>query len=286
MNWLALIWSVLYGPGSVLGVLWFKKFKLRDTLILGGAFTVGGCLLRLIAVLLRDYLGSEGTYALVFVGQALAGLGQPVIVNLATAIASTWFPMTERDRMTTLAAVFNPLGNAVGQILPPMIVSADDDGDDNTDDGSYKDVRGMNKLMLIQFLMAVVPLVMTISCFAAQPTIPASYAEAYRGMTFQEEVLSGDARKRHSIDGADTRSSTSGRSRVRSGSAASAVSILGQSENALDWSQVRAEFMELMSNGNRDSYLTQPIHYDDDDFISCQASLTPRLCSSARLRDL
>lgn len=41
--------------------------------------------------------------------------------------------MAERDLATTVGALFNPLGNAVGQVIPPFVVvtgAYDDDGDD------------------------------------------------------------------------------------------------------------------------------------------------------------
>jgi len=152
VNFLAVVWSVMYGPGTILGIYWFQKYALRSTLLLCASATVIGSLLRYLAVLLRDYWGSTACYSLVLLGQVLIGIGQPIVVNLATGMASIWFPLEERDRAATIGAVFNPLGNAFGSILPPLIVYSTAS---HADDATYTDIRGMDLLMLVQFLMAL-----------------------------------------------------------------------------------------------------------------------------------
>jgi len=237
VNFLALIWSILYGPGSVLGIFWFQKYKLRDTLILGGAFTVAGCLVRLIAALLRDALGGRGTYALFFIGQALIGMGQPILVNLATAMSSTWFPLEERDRATTIATVFNPLGNAVGQILPPMIVFNGSNGDDD-DSTDYRDIKGMNMLMIVEFFLALVPLLMAIAFFKAQPDVPPSFSEANR-----DNALHAEVGALGSLGPADRGSLTR---RSSTGSISSSVPVV--QDNTCSYERAVAEFKQLIGN--------------------------------------
>jgi len=155
INFLAVVWSVIYGPGTVLGIYWFQKYELRSTLLLCASVTVIGSLLRYLAVSLRVScgLGSTACYGLVLLGQVLIGIGQPIVCNLATGMASIWFPVEQRDRATTIGTVFNPLGNAIGSILPPLIVYSTAA---NAADANYTDIQGMDMLLLVQFLLALV----------------------------------------------------------------------------------------------------------------------------------
>eukprot|EP01035_Chromulina_nebulosa_P016801 gene16801-22283_t len=56
-------------------------------------------------------------------GQSFAALAQPIFCNLPAAVASIWFAMNERDTATTISALFNPVGSAIGQIIPTLLVT-------------------------------------------------------------------------------------------------------------------------------------------------------------------
>ena len=181
INWLCIVWSVVYVFGTALGIYWFHKYALRETLLLCGYLTTAGAFLRYIAVIGRESLGSSACYTIVFLGMVLIGLGQPIVVNLATGMASIWYPTAERDRATTVGTIFNPLGNAIGSILPPLIVYSTNRGtNDDTIASTFSDIHGMDTLMLVQFLMALVSLILIVLFFRAQPAVAPSYSEAHR----------------------------------------------------------------------------------------------------------
>ena len=46
----------------------------------------------------------------------MAALAQPMFNSLPVVLAATWFSMSERDVATAIASLFNPLGNALGQV--------------------------------------------------------------------------------------------------------------------------------------------------------------------------
>jgi len=252
INLLAISWSVIYGPGTVLGVWWLSKYKLRDTLILGGMMTVIGGVIRMLAVFCRDIFGAEATYSLVLLGQLLAGVGQPIIVNLATAMASSWFPLEERDRSTTIASIFNPLGNAIGQILPPLLVATTASGDDDDD---YRDITGMNMLMLVQFLMALVPVIIAFFYFKERPSSAPSYSEAFRDTARGAMAVGGGSqgsftgKVAQGQEGRTRSTSVEGGLRDRiSRHSAGASSIDGGSAVKLGWEQVLTEGKALWKN--------------------------------------
>jgi hypothetical protein len=55
-------------------------------------------------------------------GQAFAALGQPMFLNSPPAVASIWFPVEEREIATTIGSMFSPIGSAIGQIIPFLLV--------------------------------------------------------------------------------------------------------------------------------------------------------------------
>eukprot|EP00981_Chlorochromonas_danica_P014202 scaffold7537_cov179-Ochromonas_danica.AAC.23 len=79
---------------------------------------------RVIAI---DGGGRNTSYAIVLFGTILVGLAQPFYLNMPAKIAATWFGVKERDIATTMASLGNPLGSAIGSLLPPMLVSQDSD---------------------------------------------------------------------------------------------------------------------------------------------------------------
>jgi FLVCR family MFS transporter 7 len=122
VNMLATMFLILYPVGTVIGIVFMKYYRLRNTLIFAGAINAFGALLRLLAAIYREELGDSGCYCVMLLGQSIAALAYPMYVNLPAAIASTWFPVNERDMSTTIGALFNPIGNAAGQVIPAFIV--------------------------------------------------------------------------------------------------------------------------------------------------------------------
>ena len=100
-----------------------KRTSLRGTLITGGCLTLIGAIIRVVAAANRDSLGASWAYAMFMLGQSFGAIAQPMFNTLPAAIAASWFPVNERDIATTISSLFNPLGNAVGQVLPPIFVS-------------------------------------------------------------------------------------------------------------------------------------------------------------------
>lgn len=49
-------------------------------------------------------------------GQSLAALAGPMYNSLPPALAAAWFSLSERDIATAIGSLFNPLGNAAGQV--------------------------------------------------------------------------------------------------------------------------------------------------------------------------
>jgi MFS family permease len=76
------------------------------------------------------------------------------------AVIGEWFAVSQRDVATTIAAMFNPIGIAVGQVIPTIIVSAD---------------GGMPTLLLVEIALAGVTTVLAFFFFRSQPPTPPRY---------------------------------------------------------------------------------------------------------------
>lgn len=170
VNILAAIFQIMYLPGTYVCVLVMQKYGMRANLLIAGVVTLLGALLRVVGTAARDQLGGTGAYAVVFMGQFLAALAQPMFVNVPAAFAGIWFPSDEREIATTITSLFNPLGNALGQILPPMFVTERDDGS----------VQGMRDLMVAEAVLIAVPLVVVYFFFQAAPPTPPSHAAQFK----------------------------------------------------------------------------------------------------------
>jgi hypothetical protein len=169
VNSLAVSFQVMYIPGTILATNTMKKSDLRTTMLLGGCLTTVGCFIRWIGAFLRESstISPILSYVIVLFGTLMVALSQPFYLNMPAKIAGSWFAVSERDVGTTLCSLANPLGSAVGSILPAMFVSGG--GDDDTGD-----VKGVGILMLIQLFFAVLSIVLVFFFFSSYPPTPPS----------------------------------------------------------------------------------------------------------------
>ncbi len=107
-------------------------------------------------------------YYLVLFGQLLGAIGQPFSMNAPTKLASEWFSVAQRDVATTVAAMSNPVGIAIGQLLPSFFVTGDD-----------TDASGISLLLLVEAGIASASLLLTF-LFQAKPPTPPSRSQEQR----------------------------------------------------------------------------------------------------------
>ena len=114
---------VPFGPAST----WLLDTKgLRFSLLSVTALNAVGAAVRFVA----DFVPSpHGKLGLVFLGQTLCAIAQPAILSCPTLLAETWFAENQRVVANTVASLANPVGIAIGTVLPPMLVSSADGSD-------------------------------------------------------------------------------------------------------------------------------------------------------------
>lgn len=121
VNWLSNVVNVVYLPVSFLFPWIIRKFGLRRSCVLAALILVLASWLR-VAGTARS-LGPNSAYALLFIGQFLAGLSQPFYQVLAPKYSETWFGLQGRVTATMLISLMNPVGGALAQLLAPAVGS-------------------------------------------------------------------------------------------------------------------------------------------------------------------
>jgi len=92
------------------------------TILIAVSLNVAGSILRTISVFVADGHSSSG-YVFLLAGQALCALAQPFVCNTPAKVAGDWFPAEEQNVAVTIASLINPLGNALGQVVPSLLVA-------------------------------------------------------------------------------------------------------------------------------------------------------------------
>jgi MFS family permease len=165
INLLSVIFQICYIPGTMLALWFSERLKLRGLLLRGGLLTCFGCLIRCIGAFSRDAGGAQLSYALILMGTFFVGLSQPFYLNMPAKIAATWFGVNERDIATTLCSLANPLGSALGSLIPSMFVESE----------SYHDIsKGVRYLLIVQMIVSIFALVLALIFLRSEPSTPAS----------------------------------------------------------------------------------------------------------------
>lgn len=162
INMLSSVFLIAYVPGSFISVYMLERYGLRAGIVLG-------CVMNLLCAGIR-YAGTFASspqlqYSLVMIGQCIGGLAQPIFTNSPSRIAGDWFPPSQRDLATIVGAMSNPLGNAIGSLIPTIIMNGPDD---------------MPAMLLYQCIPAGVVLLLAALCVRDEPPEPPSAAAAIR----------------------------------------------------------------------------------------------------------
>ena len=92
-----------------------------------------GCILALIGVGLR-MLVNEGFFWII-VGQILAGIGRPFILNCQAKISANWFQADIRGRVTQLLTLILNVSLIIGILIPGFVFTGYQPSTDNIEEG-------------------------------------------------------------------------------------------------------------------------------------------------------
>lgn len=267
VNMFALAYLVTFIPGAIFASVMLGKYGMRRTVVVAAAIQAIGCILRVMAVATPNHSahGESATswaYAFVLVGQLMGGFAQPVFTNLCSRIASLWFSSSQRVLATTVASMANPLGIALGSVLPTIFVNSI-----RSDDSSLVPpynivwVSGIFPHLLTQGIIAVVGFILAFLFFLDAPPTAPSKSES----DFIEAQMVGD-------DG----------SRPKSASVASAVLNNSSSGSQVISSPNASIKTNLLSSSANPSSSSSASEYSPSSSASVCGEIT-RLCNDGRI---
>ncbi|KAI0772495.1 MFS general substrate transporter [Trametes elegans] len=121
INWLGNVVNLIYIPSSIILPYLNGRLGTRGTCYIGGVLFVVSAWVRYAGT--TRSLSVNGAYTLIVLGQILAGLSVPVFQVIVPSYSQKWFDLKGRTTATMIMGVANPVGNAVGQLIPPLIAS-------------------------------------------------------------------------------------------------------------------------------------------------------------------
>ena len=178
VNALSITFSALYIPGTWVMVKVSAKYDFRGVLLCASLLNGVGVGVRLLGSFIHGE-SKLASFAVVWLGTAIAALSQPFFLNLPAALASRWFDLTERDTATTVCSLASPLGSAIGSAIPALIVSRKGDDDDGP-------VTGVSTLLGVQFGVAAVAVLAQYFFFHAYPPVPPTVSAFKDRLAFYE----------------------------------------------------------------------------------------------------
>jgi FLVCR family MFS transporter 7 len=117
------VYFITYIPCSFLGSWIMDRKGLRYGVLLGGFLQALGASLRFVAC----YLGPDGEVYVTLLGQILASLAMPFMVNSPPLLSANWFPPSLRTTSTSIAVNANAMGTAFVYLSAPFIVRSSDE---------------------------------------------------------------------------------------------------------------------------------------------------------------
>ena len=126
INFFSTVFLFAYIPGALSSVYTMERFGLRWCLVAGAALNAACGWTRYVGSLVALSSPVAG-FAIAMLGQIIGALAQPVFSNSPARISGDWFAVHERDTATTVGALSNLIGTAVGAVIPGFAVSGPGD---------------------------------------------------------------------------------------------------------------------------------------------------------------
>ncbi|KAI0830125.1 MFS general substrate transporter [Trametes gibbosa] len=119
VNWLGNVVNLVYLPCSFIVPYLYGRLGTRVTCFVGAALFILSGWIRYVGT--AQSLSVGASYAFVIVGQLLAGMAVPIFQIIVPSYSEKWFDLKGRTTATMIMGIANPVGNALGQLIPPLV---------------------------------------------------------------------------------------------------------------------------------------------------------------------
>ncbi|XP_063311412.1 solute carrier family 49 member A3 [Pelobates fuscus] len=122
INWLAIVYVIIAIPFGF-GASWLlDTLGLKSAVILSSWLNMVGSLIRSASVIY--FLNTRSSNLIyLFIGQCLCAVAQPLVICVPAKLAAVWFPEHQRATANMLAAMSNPIGILLANLISPAIVT-------------------------------------------------------------------------------------------------------------------------------------------------------------------
>ncbi|KAJ8472940.1 hypothetical protein ONZ51_g8182 [Trametes cubensis] len=124
VNWLGNVANVVYLPFSIIVPSLYGRLGIRGACYIGAILFVVSGWVRYAGT--KDSLSEGASYTLMVVGQVLAGTAVPIFQIVIPSYSQKWFDLKGRTTATMIMGISNPVGNALGQLIPPLVPTPKD----------------------------------------------------------------------------------------------------------------------------------------------------------------
>ena len=108
-----------YVPGTAISMTVLDLHGVRASLLLSSLLCTLTVAARYAALTLPG-LSPHAAYAVNSVAYVIAGLSQPMVLNVPSRLTMDWFPTSERDMATTVATMASVAGQMLFSLLPDL----------------------------------------------------------------------------------------------------------------------------------------------------------------------
>lgn len=109
----SLVYLLFYMPSNFPSNYILDKYGIRVGVTIGTILTLIGSWLRILI---------NQSFYYVILGSFISSLGQPLIFNAPSKIASNWFKPESRVKATTFLSILSPIGFAIGFLMPGVLI--------------------------------------------------------------------------------------------------------------------------------------------------------------------
>eukprot|EP00058_Branchiostoma_floridae_P023411 XP_002608901.1 hypothetical protein BRAFLDRAFT_124244 [Branchiostoma floridae] len=124
VNWLSLVYMIASIPLGLLATWLLDTLGLRAGIILASSLNLIGPVLRVVSAIPMD-MSDSVRFPLVLIGQTIAAVAQPFIIESPAKVAAVWFAQNERATANMIGSMSNPLGLLLANVLSPALITTD-----------------------------------------------------------------------------------------------------------------------------------------------------------------
>ncbi|KAH9922288.1 MFS general substrate transporter [Epithele typhae] len=121
VNWLGNVINLIYLPCAFVLPYLYGRLGIRGTAYIGAVLFVLSAWVRYAGT--AKSLSVRSSYALILIGQLIAGFTLPIFQIIVPSYSERWFDLKGRTTATMVMSLANPVGNALGQLIPPLVGS-------------------------------------------------------------------------------------------------------------------------------------------------------------------